>query len=140
MTLPYVFCRSPCRVHELMPHLSTKTAIYHDVVKGVVYVSPDEGKTWAPPSNVPDGEAAMVIEHPFDSKTVSTTRWSPLGLYMAGRDAYPRRRVRACIAQRDVSFMVESAAIASCNRHKYYSKTQLMEGVLFERHSFRAFS
>ncbi|KAI0794611.1 Oligoxyloglucan reducing end-specific cellobiohydrolase [Fomes fomentarius] len=56
------------------------TAIYHDVVKGAVYVSPDEGKTWSIPSSIPEGEAAMVIEHPFDSKTAfilsrGTTHW-----------------------------------------------------------------
>ncbi|KAI0676132.1 Oligoxyloglucan reducing end-specific cellobiohydrolase [Trametes maxima] len=43
-------------------------AIYHDIVKGNVHVSPDEGKTWNLASGVPEGKAAMVIEHPFDSR------------------------------------------------------------------------
>lgn len=45
-------------------------AIYHDVVKGNVLVSPDEGKTWKQADGVPEGEAAMVIEHPFDNRLV----------------------------------------------------------------------
>ena len=47
-----------------------QNVIYHDVVKGNVHVSPDEGKTWTLAQNVPEGRAAMVIEHPFDSKLV----------------------------------------------------------------------
>ncbi|RPD60705.1 Oligoxyloglucan reducing end-specific cellobiohydrolase [Lentinus tigrinus ALCF2SS1-6] len=43
-------------------------AIYFDVVNGIVHVSPDEGKTWAPAKGVPEGEASMVIEHPFNNK------------------------------------------------------------------------
>ncbi|KAI0653007.1 Oligoxyloglucan reducing end-specific cellobiohydrolase [Cubamyces menziesii] len=44
------------------------TAIYHDVVKGNVHVSEDEGKNWKLVEEVPEGKAAMVIEHPFDSR------------------------------------------------------------------------
>ncbi|KAI0630633.1 Oligoxyloglucan reducing end-specific cellobiohydrolase [Trametes polyzona] len=43
-------------------------AIYHDVVKGVVYVSPDEGKSWKPAENVDEGAAALVLEHPFNNR------------------------------------------------------------------------
>ncbi|KAI0351364.1 Oligoxyloglucan reducing end-specific cellobiohydrolase [Trametes cingulata] len=43
-------------------------AIYHDVVKGIVYVSQDEGKTWSAADGVPEGRASMVIEHPFDNR------------------------------------------------------------------------
>ncbi|OBZ73619.1 Vacuolar protein sorting/targeting protein 10 [Grifola frondosa] len=46
----------------------TTYAIYHDVVEGNVYVSPDEGKTWNRADGVPEGQAAMVIEHPFDNR------------------------------------------------------------------------
>ncbi|CCM05586.1 uncharacterized protein FIBRA_07814 [Fibroporia radiculosa] len=44
----------------------TTTAIYHDVVAGNVHVSQDEGKTWNLAAGLPEGKAAMVIEHPFD--------------------------------------------------------------------------
>lgn len=43
-------------------------------MKGVVYVSPDEGKSWKPAEGVPDGKAAMVIEHPYDNRVVSVGR------------------------------------------------------------------
>ncbi|KAM5541455.1 hypothetical protein V8D89_005009 [Ganoderma adspersum] len=46
----------------------TTNVIYHDVVKGTVYTSPDEGKTWGVADGVAEGQAAMVIEHPFDNK------------------------------------------------------------------------
>ncbi|KAJ7089709.1 vacuolar protein sorting/targeting protein 10 [Mycena belliarum] len=46
----------------------TTAAIYHDSVEGNVYVSQDEGKTWNVAANIPKGVAAMVIEHPFDTR------------------------------------------------------------------------
>ena len=55
----------------MLTFCNTQNAIYHDVVEGNVYVSPDEGKSWALARDVPEGQAAMVIEHPFDSKVVS---------------------------------------------------------------------
>ncbi|KAJ7695034.1 vacuolar protein sorting/targeting protein 10 [Mycena rosella] len=45
----------------------TTFAIYHDSIKGNIYVSPDEGKTWNRAEGIPEGDAAMVIEHPFDN-------------------------------------------------------------------------
>ncbi|KIK54103.1 hypothetical protein GYMLUDRAFT_232409 [Collybiopsis luxurians FD-317 M1] len=45
-------------------------AIYHDVIEGIVYVSQDEGKSWNVADRIPKGEAAMVIEHPFDKNYV----------------------------------------------------------------------
>ncbi|KZT00997.1 Oligoxyloglucan reducing end-specific cellobiohydrolase [Laetiporus sulphureus 93-53] len=45
----------------------TTTAIYHDAVNGDVFVSPDEGKTWNKANGIPEGQASMVIEHPFDN-------------------------------------------------------------------------
>lgn len=47
-----------------------QTAVYHDVNEGNVYVSQDEGKNWAR-ADVPKGQAAMVIEHPFHNRYVS---------------------------------------------------------------------
>ncbi|KAE9387475.1 Oligoxyloglucan reducing end-specific cellobiohydrolase [Gymnopus androsaceus JB14] len=44
----------------------TPTAIYHDVIEGIVYISQDEGKIWGLATGIPKGEAEMVIEHPFD--------------------------------------------------------------------------
>lgn len=48
-----------------------QSVIYHDVVTRNVWVSQDEGKTWQRASGVPDGDAMMVIEHPFDNRFVS---------------------------------------------------------------------
>ncbi|KAF7289529.1 Sortilin [Mycena chlorophos] len=45
----------------------TTSAIYHDSLEGDVYVSDDEGKSWKRADDIPKGEAAMVIEHPFDN-------------------------------------------------------------------------
>ncbi|KAI0738712.1 Oligoxyloglucan reducing end-specific cellobiohydrolase [Daedaleopsis nitida] len=61
----------------------TPNAIYHDVIKGIVYVSPDEGKTWKGAENVPEGQAAMVIDHPFDNRVAfilsrGTKHWRTL--------------------------------------------------------------
>ena len=36
-----------------------------------VWISQDEGKSWAMAEGVPQGKAVMVIEHPFDSTMVS---------------------------------------------------------------------
>lgn len=45
----------------------SQVAIYHSLVDGTVWVSQDEGKSWGKAAGVPEGEAAMVIEHPFDN-------------------------------------------------------------------------
>jgi hypothetical protein len=39
--------------------------IYHDAVVGDVYVSEDKGKNWALADGVPQGQAKLVLEHPF---------------------------------------------------------------------------
>ncbi|KAK0452799.1 vacuolar protein sorting/targeting protein 10, partial [Desarmillaria tabescens] len=46
----------------------TETAIYFDPVDGNVYVTQDEGKSWHIASDIPKGDATMVIEHPFDNQ------------------------------------------------------------------------
>jgi len=46
----------------------TESAIYHDIMEGLVYVSSDEGKSWHAANDIPKGEAMMVIEHPFDNR------------------------------------------------------------------------
>ncbi|KAI0923357.1 vacuolar protein sorting/targeting protein PEP1 [Taiwanofungus camphoratus] len=46
----------------------TTTVVYHDVVEGNVHVSQDEGKTWNRATDIPEGQASMVIEHPFDTR------------------------------------------------------------------------
>jgi hypothetical protein len=40
-------------------------------MEGSVYVSSDEGKSWKIASDIPKGQAMMVIEHPFDNRYVS---------------------------------------------------------------------
>jgi len=47
--------------------------VYHDVAKGDVHVSQDEGKTWQR-ADIPSGQASIVISHPFDTKYVRSNR------------------------------------------------------------------
>lgn len=42
------------------------------MIEGNVYVSNDEGLKWER-ADIPEGQANMVIEHPFDSKYVSAS-------------------------------------------------------------------
>lgn len=42
--------------------------VYHDIVKGDVYISHEEGKNWELAPGVPKGEASMVFEHPFNNR------------------------------------------------------------------------
>jgi hypothetical protein len=44
--------------------------IYHDAIFGDIHVSQDEGKSWKRADDIPPGEAAMFIEHPFDNRVV----------------------------------------------------------------------
>ncbi|KAG1874291.1 hypothetical protein F4604DRAFT_1763753 [Suillus subluteus] len=46
----------------------TTSVIYHDAIFGEIYGSQDEGKTWKRANDIPPGEAAMFIEHPFDNR------------------------------------------------------------------------
>ncbi|PCH36493.1 Oligoxyloglucan reducing end-specific cellobiohydrolase [Wolfiporia cocos MD-104 SS10] len=46
----------------------TTTVIHHDAIEGNVHVSHDEGKTWTRAEGIPEGEASMVIEHPFNNR------------------------------------------------------------------------
>lgn len=49
--------------------LVMQTVVYHDVVKGDVHISQDEGKTWDR-ADIPSGQASMVVPHPFDTRSV----------------------------------------------------------------------
>jgi photosystem II stability/assembly factor-like uncharacterized protein len=44
------------------------SVIYHDAIFGDIHVSQDEGKSWKRADDIPPGEAAMFIEHPFDNR------------------------------------------------------------------------
>ncbi|KAF9457576.1 Oligoxyloglucan reducing end-specific cellobiohydrolase [Collybia nuda] len=46
----------------------TESVLYHDSIEGNVYVSLDEGKSWKQADGIPKGDAAMVIEHPFNNR------------------------------------------------------------------------
>ncbi|KAM0751951.1 putative signal sequence binding protein [Meredithblackwellia eburnea MCA 4105] len=49
----------------------TSVVLYHDAISKNVWRSVDEGKVWnilSKTSDVPDGVATMLIEHPFDNK------------------------------------------------------------------------
>lgn len=51
----------------------TSSVIYYDSTTKNVYVSNNEGKEWKLATGVPEGEASMVIEHPFDNRYVRDT-------------------------------------------------------------------
>ncbi|KAG2364310.1 vacuolar protein sorting/targeting protein 10 [Suillus spraguei] len=46
----------------------TTSVIYHDAIFGDIHVSQDEGKNWKRADDIPPGEAAMFIEHPFNNR------------------------------------------------------------------------
>ncbi|KAG1747763.1 uncharacterized protein EDB91DRAFT_1245255 [Suillus paluster] len=46
----------------------TTSVIYHDAIFEDIYVSQDEGKTWARAEGIQPGEAAMLVEHPFNNR------------------------------------------------------------------------
>ncbi len=46
--------------------------MYHDIISHDVFRSSDEGKTWNKIPDVPQGQALMVLDHPYDNKIVST--------------------------------------------------------------------
>ncbi|EIW75279.1 Oligoxyloglucan reducing end-specific cellobiohydrolase [Coniophora puteana RWD-64-598 SS2] len=46
----------------------SSTVLYHDLADRNIYISQDEGKSWDRAADIPQGEAAMLIEHPFDNK------------------------------------------------------------------------
>lgn len=48
--------------------MKVQSVIYHDVIKGDVYISQDEGKSWGLADGVPKGVASMVFEHPFNNR------------------------------------------------------------------------
>lgn len=43
---------------------------YHDTLQGVVWRSPDEGKTWKMINGPPKGSAYLLLEHPYDRNMV----------------------------------------------------------------------
>ncbi|KAH9989911.1 Oligoxyloglucan reducing end-specific cellobiohydrolase [Russula compacta] len=42
--------------------------VYHDIVQRNLYISTDEGKNWQRAQDIPEGETAMFIEHPFNNR------------------------------------------------------------------------
>jgi hypothetical protein len=69
MTLPYVVAYPHHRTHPEF-YLPQNVA-YHDIVRGDLYMSSDEGNFWQRATDIPQGEAAMFIEHPFNNRMVS---------------------------------------------------------------------
>lgn len=49
---------------------NAQVVMYHDETSRNIWRSPDEGKTWNIIGGVPQGEAHMFIEHPFDTRIV----------------------------------------------------------------------
>ncbi|KAG9119422.1 vacuolar protein sorting/targeting protein PEP1, partial [Ceratobasidium sp. 392] len=46
----------------------TSTILYHDSVEGNVWMSEDEGRSWAKVEGVPSGDAMILVEHPFENR------------------------------------------------------------------------
>ncbi|KAG8692567.1 vacuolar protein sorting/targeting protein PEP1, partial [Ceratobasidium sp. 394] len=46
----------------------TSTILYHDSVEGNVWISEDEGRSWAKVDGVPSGQAMILVEHPFENR------------------------------------------------------------------------
>ncbi|KAG9121762.1 vacuolar protein sorting/targeting protein PEP1, partial [Ceratobasidium sp. 392] len=46
----------------------TSTILYHDSVEGNVWISEDEGRSWAKVEGVPSGDAMILVEHPFENR------------------------------------------------------------------------
>ncbi|TFY76725.1 hypothetical protein EWM64_g7285 [Hericium alpestre] len=46
----------------------TTVVAYHDVIEGNVYISDTEGKSWTRAGDIPEGEASMFVEHPFNNR------------------------------------------------------------------------
>ena len=69
MMLPYVSVYPP---HEIPPEFyMLQNVAYHDIIRGDLYVSTDEGNNWQRAEDIPQGEASMFIEHPFNNRMVS---------------------------------------------------------------------
>ena len=49
--------------------------MFHDAMEGNVYVSQDEGKSWKRAEDIPKGQVTTVIEHPFDTRYVRTSKF-----------------------------------------------------------------
>ena len=56
--------------------------LYHDAVAKNVWRSDNEGKGWKRIQGVPDGEAAQVIEHPFNSRVVRLRYFPSFGIFV----------------------------------------------------------
>ncbi|KAI0262354.1 Oligoxyloglucan reducing end-specific cellobiohydrolase [Gloeopeniophorella convolvens] len=41
---------------------------YHDIVEGDLFISSDEGKNWNRAGDIPKGDTAMFVEHPFNNR------------------------------------------------------------------------
>ncbi|KAI0248766.1 Oligoxyloglucan reducing end-specific cellobiohydrolase [Lactifluus subvellereus] len=46
----------------------TTYVAYHDIAQGNLYISSDEGKNWQRVDDIPQGDTAMFIEHPFNNR------------------------------------------------------------------------
>src|SRR6266702_7315422 len=50
---------------------------YHDIIRRDLYVSSDEGKNWQRVADIPQGNTALFIEHPFNNRMVSISSTYP---------------------------------------------------------------
>lgn len=51
----------------------TKYVAYHDINRRDLYISSDEGKNWQRVTDIPQGDTALFIEHPFNNRMVSVS-------------------------------------------------------------------
>lgn len=61
----------------------SQVVLYHDPAARNVHISEDEGKSWKLVSGIPEREAAVFVEHPFDNRMVNFA--SPLLDFSARR-------------------------------------------------------
>ena len=69
--------------------------MYHDMLQGNVFITQDEGKSWDRAVGIPPGDAAMAIEHPFDSRYVRIVHillWSTALIHFTRHLYLPRER------------------------------------------------
>lgn len=76
--------------------------MYHDPVEHNVYISEDEGSHWELIPNVPQGEAHILIEHPYNNRIVrpkftslGCIRLSVVHLVLLGLCPFSRRETLA---------------------------------------------
>ena len=92
----------------------TKYVAYHDMNRRDLYISSDEGKNWQRVTDIPQGDTALFIEHPFNNRMVSISS----STYPLCRSSSARAAHEATIAK--VHFYATFILILPCSWHWKY--------------------